>query len=108
MRNDAIIESLENLIKVTINFDDKLYERAMKKRYQDSQKKIDFYFESSSEYRNKGQQFVKRAITSNYREIMSMKLNFTQRSKEKNLKEKQNNKKKCYSCNKLSHFARNY
>ena len=33
MHNDTIIKNFENLIKITINFDDKLYERAMKKRY---------------------------------------------------------------------------
>ena len=39
---------------------------------------------------------------------MSMKLNFTQRNKKKILKKKQNNEKKCYSCNKLNYFAKNY
>ncbi len=39
-----------------------------------------------------------------------MKLNFIQRRKEKNFKEKQNNKsqKTCYLCGKSSHFARDY
>jgi len=39
-----------------------------------------------------------------------MKLDFSQRRKEKNSKEKQNNKsqKTCYSCDKSNHFARDY
>ena len=36
-----------------------------------------------------------------------MKLNFIQRNKEKNLKEKQSNEKKCYSYDKLNYFAKN-
>jgi len=37
-----------------------------------------------------------------------MKLNFIQRRKEKNFREKQDNKfqKTCYLCDKLNHFAR--
>ena len=107
MRNDAIIESLIKLIKITINLNDKLYKRAMKKRYQNSRKKINIYFKLSNEYRDKKRQFVKQATTSNNQEIMSMKLNFIQRSKKKNLKKK-NNEKKCYLCDKLNHFAKKY
>ncbi len=33
MRDERIINDMFNLIEVVINFDDKLYERAMKKRY---------------------------------------------------------------------------
>ena len=55
MRNDVIIENFKNLIKITINLDDKLYERAMKKRYQNSREKIDIYFELLNEYRDEKQ-----------------------------------------------------
>ena len=44
-----------------------------------------------------------------YYESMLMKLNFTKRCKEKNLKVKQNNKKRaCYMCDKINHFTKNY
>jgi hypothetical protein len=33
MRDDKFISDMFDLIKVVINFNDKLYERAMKKRY---------------------------------------------------------------------------
>ena len=33
MRDDKFISDMFNLIEVTIDFDDKLYKRAMKKRY---------------------------------------------------------------------------
>ncbi len=33
IRNEKIINDMFNLIEVVINFDDKLYKRAMKKRY---------------------------------------------------------------------------
>jgi hypothetical protein len=33
MRDDKFINDMFDLIKVVINFNDKLYERAMKKRY---------------------------------------------------------------------------
>jgi len=33
MRDDKIISDMFNLIIIVINFDDKLYERVMKKRY---------------------------------------------------------------------------
>ncbi len=33
MRNDKNINDIFNFIEVVIDFDDKLYERAMKKRY---------------------------------------------------------------------------
>ncbi len=33
MRNEKTFNNMFNLIKVIINFDDKLYKRAMKKKY---------------------------------------------------------------------------
>ncbi len=33
MRNEKTLSDMFNLIEVIINFDDKLYKRAMKKRY---------------------------------------------------------------------------
>ncbi len=36
MRNEKRINDMFNLIKVVINFDDKLYKRAIKKRYDQS------------------------------------------------------------------------
>ena len=88
MRNDAIIDIFEKFIKIAIDFDDKLYERVMKKRYQNSKRRINIYFKSSNEYRER-RGFNKQVTTLDYRGIESMKLNFIQRSKRKNFKKKQ-------------------
>jgi len=50
MRNDKIISDMFNLIIIVINFDDKLYKRVMKKRYDQSRKRIEIFFELTIEY----------------------------------------------------------
>ena len=79
----------------------------MKKRYDQFQKRARIFFESTIEYYAKEDHF-KKYSNLDYREFASMKLNFTQRRKKKNSREKQNNKsqKTYYSCDKSSHFAR--
>ena len=112
IRDEQIYETLDELIEIFIDFDDKLYERIMKKKYDEefkekvetySSRLLSSYFEDSN--------FDKKRHVDEHVDIVSMKLNFTIRfNKEKNLKIKRNNMKKdktCYSCDKSSHFAKN-
>ena len=50
MRDDKFINDMFDLIEVVIDFDDKLYERAMKKRYNQFQERIETFFESTIKY----------------------------------------------------------
>jgi len=50
IRNDRSINNMFDLIEVIIDFDDKLYKRAMKKRYDQSYKRVEIFFESTIEY----------------------------------------------------------
>ena len=89
MRNDVNIEFFKDLIEIAIDLDDKLYEKVMKKRYQDSRERARPYLELISERCNKERQFDnKSSYTSNYRRLMWMELNFTQQRKERNPKER--------------------
>jgi hypothetical protein len=83
MRYDDKIDSLRILIETTIELDDKLYKLAMKKRYNDSREKIESYTRSAS-YRSERSKINKRS-NDDY-EIVSMKLNLTQRRKNTNSK----------------------
>jgi len=51
MRDGKFISDMFDLIEVVIDFDDKLYERAMKKRYDQSQGRARTSFELAIEYR---------------------------------------------------------
>jgi len=50
MRNDKFISDMFDLIEVVINLDDKLYEKAIKKRYDQLQKRAKTFFESTIKY----------------------------------------------------------
>jgi len=50
MRNDKNISDMFDLIEVVIDLDDKLYERAMKKRYDQFHERAKTFFESMIEY----------------------------------------------------------
>jgi len=50
MRDDKFISDMFDLIEVVIDLDDKLYKRAMKKRYDQSQERAETFFESTIEY----------------------------------------------------------
>ena len=111
MRDERAYETLDELIKIFIDLDDKLYERAMKKKYDEeprgragtySSRLLSSYFERSS--------FDRGRRVDEHADTVSMKLDFTIRHyKGKNPKVKQGNMRKnktCYSCGKSSHFAK--
>ncbi len=50
MRDGKFISDMFDLIEVAIDLDDKLYERAMKKRYDQSQERAKTSFELAIEY----------------------------------------------------------
>ena len=111
MRDERTYETLDEFIEIFIDFDDKLYERAMKKKYdEEPREKIETYSSRFLLSYFKESNFDKGRRVDEHVEIVSMKLNFTIRfNKGKNLKVKQSNMKKnktCYSCDKSSHFAK--
>jgi hypothetical protein len=107
MRDGRSISDMFDLIEVAIDLDDKLYERAMKKRYDQSRERAETFFESTIEYHPRESRSNQKYSNPDYRGPASMKLNSTQYCKEKNSRGKQGNKSKtCYSCGKPGHFAR--
>jgi len=50
MRDDKFINDMFDFIEVVIDFDDKLYKRAMKKRYDQFHKKAKIFFELTIKY----------------------------------------------------------
>jgi len=107
MRDGRSISDMFDLIEVAIDLDDKLYERAMKKKYDQSRERAGTFFEPTIEYHSEESRSSQKYSNPDYRGPASMKLNSTQYRKEKNPREKQDSKSKtCYSCGKSSHFAR--
>jgi len=50
MRDNKFINDIFNLIEIIINFDDKLYKRVMKKRYDQFHERAKIFFESMIKY----------------------------------------------------------
>jgi hypothetical protein len=50
MRDERSISDMFDLIMIVIDLDDKLYERAMKKRYDQLKERAGIFFESTIEY----------------------------------------------------------
>ena len=112
MRDERAYETLDELIEIFIDLDDKLYERAMKKKYDEESKgRVETYSSRLSSSYSRESNFDRGRRADEPIEIVSMKLNSTIRfNKGKNLKIKRGNMKKdktCYSCDKSSHFAKN-
>ena len=112
MRDERAYETLDELIEIFIDLDDKLYERTMKKKYDEELKRrIEIYSSRLSSSYFEESNFDKRRHVDELVDIVSIKLDSTIRqNKGKNLKVKRGNMKKdktCYSCDKSSHFVKN-
>ena len=84
MRNEKNYKDFQKLIEITIELDDKLYKRVMKKHYDQSKDKVEFIYEPTVKYiKSKYQSYIRN---SEYIEFASIKLDMTQQRKEKNLK----------------------
>ncbi len=96
MRYKNKFKNMNILIEVMIEFDDKLYERIMKKRYHESREKFNIYVDHNTNFRNEKSRFDNKSNNihqfNNY-ETTSIKLNFTQRRKNKILKKNKITKK---------------
>ena len=113
MRDERAYETFDELIEIFIDFDDKLYERVMKRKYDEkSKERVEIYSSRLSSSYFEESNFDKGRRVDELVEIVSMKLDFTIRfNKGKNLKIKRDNMKKdktCYSCDKSNHFAKDY
>ena len=93
MRYDDNIKEMNDFIKISIEFDDKLYEKIMKKHY-DLREKSNIYVKILN-FRDNNNKNQRNDI--NY-EITSMKLNATMRRKKKTLKKNNKKQKLCYEC----------
>ena len=111
IRDEKAYETLDELIEISIDLDDKLYERAMKKKYDEEPRgRVETYSgRLSSSYFGRSS-FGRGRRVDEHADIVSMELDFTIRSnKGRNPKAKRGNMKKdktCYSCDKSSHFAK--
>jgi hypothetical protein len=92
MRNEKFINDMFDLIEIVIDLDNKLYKRAIKKRYNQFHEKTKIFFELTIEYYSRESCFNQKYNNLDYREPTFMKLDFIQKRKEKNSKEKQDNK----------------
>ena len=111
MRDERVYETLDELIEIFIDFDDKLYERVMKKKYDEELKgRIEIYLGRLTSSYFEESNFDRRRHVDEHVDIVSMKLNSTIRiNKGKNFKTKRGNMKKnktCYSCDKLNYFTK--
>ena len=111
MRDERAYETLDELIEIFIDLDDKLYERAMKKKYDGEPKgRAGTYSDRLPSLYHEESSFDRGRRVDGHAGIVPMELDSTVRSnKGKNPKAKRGNMKKdktCYSCGKSSHFAR--
>ena len=78
MRDERVYETLDEFIEIFIDFDDKLYERVMKKKYDEKLKgRIETYLNRLSSSYSKKSSFDEKRHVDEHVDIVSMKLNFT-------------------------------
>ena len=103
MRYEKRIDTLENLIEAAIGLDDKLYERAIKRRHTGQQ------LGRAKGY--VGNRVFETSRKQRHDETMLMKLNAVLSKKSKSNEKRSFDKKKkntaCYACGKKGHYARN-
>ena len=106
IRDERDYESLTEFIEIVMNLNNKLYERVIKKRYDQFKNETEFIYKLTAEYvKTKQQLYIKN---SKYTELASIKLNIIHWRKRKNFKNKKESKKKlCYECEKICHFVKN-
>ena len=103
MRIEKSTKNFKKLIEISIRLDNILYNKIIKKIYNNLHKRFEIYAkknfsEKNFYFENKKQHLLK---------ITFMKLNTITQRKKINFKKKRNNNKTCYLCNKLNYFARN-
>ena len=76
MRNNKFINNMFDLIKIVIDFDDKLYKRAIKKRYDQSYKRARIFFELTIKYQQREFCFNQKYNNLNYCKSIFIELNF--------------------------------
>jgi len=76
MRSDARFDTIQTLVEIAIDVDDKLYKRAMKKRYDQPHGRARIFFGLAIDYHAK-EDHSKKYSNLDYREPASMKLDFT-------------------------------
>ena len=105
--DDDVIKTLNTLIKVVIEINDKLYECVMKKWHIIKKSQLNYYETQSVNIKLRQSE---EKWDASYYESQSMKLNLTQ-NRQSDLQRLQENSDKrkttmtCYSCDKLSHIA---
>ena len=103
MRDKRKINDLKILMKTTIDFNDRLYERTIKRKYSKRHsKKIENYINNRI-YENKINS-IRNNCKYNHSKTIFMKLNSMMFKK---FKQKKNKKNAYYSYDKKNHFAKN-
>ncbi len=77
MHDERTLSDMFDLIEIVINFDDKLYKKAMKKKYDQLQERARIFFELAIEYQQEESRFNQKYSNLNYCESTFIKLNFT-------------------------------
>ena len=78
MRDERVYEILDEFIEIFIDLDDKLYERVMKKKYDEEPRgRVETYSSRLSSSYHEGSNFDKGRRVDEPVDIVSMKLNFT-------------------------------